>query len=460
MAVVTINSAKALVPALKKAAPGDVILLEPGIYSGLVLRSLDLGGVTIQSKDPARPAVFADLFVRDSSGITFRNLEFAVDPAKILYSFQIFGSKDIHLDRLSVHGTLNDNPADDKIGLMIRQSENVSVTNSTFQQLWHAISFLDSRGLDILGNDFHDLRTDGVRGGGTSDITISGNRFSDFYPADGDHPDAIQFWTTHTTAPAGKIVITDNIIVRGEGEAVQGIFLRDQVGNLPFQDVTIANNKVVGGMYNGIAVLGAVDVQITGNLVQALPDQGSRIRVQNSSSVLVEKNEAPLFLYINNQDVTDRGNKSNQPDARAVTGGNGNDVLNSMRGDQDLIGGSGADQFRLSSKVISGASDTDTILDLDFAKGDKIVLYDWGSDTFLDRPGLNAMSAGASAIISSWQGIVEAARTSALVTGSRHPGQDEDLVFSVRHPTTGQVQHIVVADGWSAYFQAGGTDGL
>src|SRR3546814_17629153 len=87
------------------------------------------------------------------------------------------------------------------------------------------------------------------RSGGTNDVVISNNYFTDFHPVGADHPDAIQLWTTNTTESARNISITGNVFERGDGDIIQGIFLRDQSGGkLPYQDVTISDNIVLGGM--------------------------------------------------------------------------------------------------------------------------------------------------------------------------------------------------------------------
>jgi Ca2+-binding RTX toxin-like protein len=203
---------------------------------------------------------------------------------------------------------LNGTPSDDLTGLLIRKSSDVSVANSEFHELWNGIAFLDSDHVLIQNNKFHDIRTDGVRGGGTSDIKILNNSFTDFYPVAGDHPDAIQFWTTNTTASARNIEVSGNVYTRGNGGIVQGIFFRDQVGNLPFENVTISNNLVVGGMYNGIAVLGATNLKISGNTVAAFGDQDSWIRVERTDLAFLSDNNAFKFLFTDASRVTDVGN--------------------------------------------------------------------------------------------------------------------------------------------------------
>src|SRR3546814_6684622 len=69
---------------------------------------------------------------------------------------------------------------------------------------------------DLSGNSFHTMRSDGVRGGGTNDVVISNNYFTDFHPVGADHPDAIQLWTTNTTESARNISITGNVFERGD----------------------------------------------------------------------------------------------------------------------------------------------------------------------------------------------------------------------------------------------------
>src|SRR3546814_20805373 len=78
----------------------------------------------------------------------------------------------------------------------------------------------------VSGNSFHTMRSDGVRGGGTNDVVISNNYFTDFHPVGADHPDAIQLWTTNTTESARNISITGHVFERGDGDIIQTLFLQ------------------------------------------------------------------------------------------------------------------------------------------------------------------------------------------------------------------------------------------
>ena len=66
---------------------------------------------------------------------------------------------------------------------------------------------------------------DGVRGTGSSFVTIASNTFTDFRPNSTDHPDAIQFWTYGSTASATDIVIKDNVFTRGTGQYALSVHL-------------------------------------------------------------------------------------------------------------------------------------------------------------------------------------------------------------------------------------------
>ncbi|WP_176592687.1 right-handed parallel beta-helix repeat-containing protein [Sphingobium sp. EM0848] len=296
MSDIIVKDSAALVAAVKSAKNGDTILLSQGTYQSVDLSGIKIdGNVTIKSLDVSNQASLLDLTVKSSSGLTFENLCFTPQSADRLYTFNVTSSSNIHFDSIEVVGP-DGATGYQSAPFLIRGSENVSVTNSEFHHLWNGVSVLDSSYVTVTGNYFHDIRTDGFRGGGVSNLVVSGNYMTDFHPATGDHPDGIQLWTTNTTASAHDIVITDNIITRGDGAAVQGIFLRDQVGTLPYENVTITGNLVLGGMYNGIAVGHLDGATITGNTVIGLPDQKSWIRVDDTSHAVVSDNVSTSYI--------------------------------------------------------------------------------------------------------------------------------------------------------------------
>ena len=243
--ITTVSTTSALVAAIKASQPGDTVLLTGGNYSFMSISGVNFGtDVTIASQDPANPAKITGFSINYSSGLAFQDIEFISSPANGANPLSVFGSQDIHFDRVYVHGSLDGNPGNDSGGILVRSSSNVSITNSEFEQLYWGVNHVSADNLTISGNTFHDLRMDGVRGVGSSFVTIDSNSFTDFYPLAGDHADAIQFWTAGSTVAATDIVISNNIIARGGGAYVQGVFMRDELNTLHYDRVTITGNLI------------------------------------------------------------------------------------------------------------------------------------------------------------------------------------------------------------------------
>lgn len=309
MTTFTVNTTAGLLNALSRAASSDTIVLAAGNYANVNLRNVNFNGnVTIKSADAGHPAVFADLSVKSSSGITFANVEFAATERSPLFSFSVTSSKAITFDNIEVHGTPGLGNTTTQSPFLIRDSEDVTIKNSEFHDVWHGVSVLDSEGVTLTGNYFHDIRTDGIRGGGNSDLIITKNVFTNFYPAEGDHPDAIQLWTTNTTASASNILISENIVVRGAGAPVQGIFVRDQIGNLPFKNLNINDNIVVGGLYNGISVNGVNGGVIANNFVLGQPGQPSWLGALADTNLDIRGNIVTGFSFANNVSARESAN--------------------------------------------------------------------------------------------------------------------------------------------------------
>lgn len=297
MTIFNVSSVTQLTGALSKAQSGDVIQLASGTYSNVLLNNYKFSGnVTITSADPTKPAVFTDMLLKGSSGLTFKGLDFSNPVPGKDFAFQIQTSSNITLDHLTVHGP-NNMGSGQEVGLMmVRATTNVTVKDSEFYNGIHGLSILDNKGLTVANNYFHDLRTDGVRGGGNSNLLVTQNTFTDFHPAAGDHPDAMQLWTNNTTASATNITFSDNLVVRGTGDPIQGIFMRDIVGNLPFKNLTVTGNMIVGARYNGIAVEHVDGGTISGNTVAGYVGETSWMRADNSANLAVTNNFSTSYI--------------------------------------------------------------------------------------------------------------------------------------------------------------------
>lgn len=378
--IITVNSSATLATALKAAQSGDTILLAQGTYGLNVANAKYASDVTIASADAGRPAIITSLNVSNATGLTIRDIELRADPG-VTNPFRVSNSSDIHFENLNVHGSLDGDPKNDTNGFLIRSSKNVSIQDSEFHQLSFAVTHMSVDGLEIRNNSFHDLRADGVRGGGSSNVAITGNTFRDFYPAASDHPDAIQFWTSNTTSNAHDILIADNVIMRGSGSPMQGIFMGDEAAGIFYERVTIDHNLISGGLYHGINVTSAFDVVIEDNVVQGYVGTKSWIRVDDVVGGTIRNNDANLVtVTAASRDVVQSNNVivplatdggaaalANWGDAAptldvapvegsglsligtagvdSLTSGAGNDTLNGGAGIDVLTGGAGDDIY-------------------------------------------------------------------------------------------------------------------
>ena len=109
-----------------------------------------------------------------------------------------------------------------------------------------------STDITVTGNDFHDIRTDGLTLGSVARVLVEDNTFRDFHPLDGDHPDMIQVWNQGGVMDLEDITTQANTFDRGSGGNVQTLFIQGvppgETG-FPFvaHDITIADNVISGG---------------------------------------------------------------------------------------------------------------------------------------------------------------------------------------------------------------------
>ena len=386
--IVNVSSSSALTSAVRNATDGDVIQLSSGSYNIDIRNASFANGVTITSAPGAKVEVTGLLALNDK-GLTFKDLEFVRAGSQ---TFQVMNSSNITLDQLYVHGSLDGDATNDDAGIMVRDSTNVVVQNSEFQQLYCGLSHLDNDGMVVRGNYFHEIAMDGVRGGGSSNVIIDQNFFTDFQREGSVHPDAIQFWTSNETTSAHDITITNNVISRGDGTAMQGIFIRDEVGNIPFEDVTVSGNLVLGSMWHGIAIDGGKNVNFSDNTVVAAedPSMSAWIRLLKVSGGTVANNVATRYTY-ESETTTKAGNET----VAASTDG-GLSVLNSwLHAHPGLTALPQApwDEVRpTTGLILSGTAAGDALTSIGYA--DQFMDGGAGSDTLTGGYGDNILAGG------------------------------------------------------------------
>ena len=264
-ATIRVNKAEQLAAALDSYNENVTIELTPGDYGALSLRNLQTSGLRLVSVNPNNPARFTSLTISGSSGITLEGIALDGRASTSLRPFQIGTSQNVHLIRMEIVGPGIATTAN-TTGLMIRDSQDVSLVDSAVHDFRHGLSMLNVARADILRNDFHRLRTDGVRGGAWSDVVIDGNLMSDFFPPEGDHPDGVQLWTAQVDAGSSNVTISNNAILRAGGDATQGIFIQDQSEQLPHSNIVVSGNLILGSRSNALVVQNAANVQLTGNI--------------------------------------------------------------------------------------------------------------------------------------------------------------------------------------------------
>jgi len=314
MSSVVVSSSAELSVVLSTARAGDTVLLNAGAYTGISIANLNAGGnITIASADVAHQATLVDLQISGSTGLTFKNLEVAVGAdSNRTGAIGVFDSHGIHFDHLNVHGSLDGTPTGDTDAFRIKNSEDVSVTNSELQQLRIAIGHGDSAKLNFSGNYIHDIGMDGIHGGGSSNVTIANNYFTNFYQPAGIHADAIQFYSGNIVKLVHDITITGNVVSQGVGQEIQGIFMRNEEAAGEFRNVKVSDNLILGGNSNGIAVADTHDLEITNNTVVSRSGQLSWINVESDDgAVVVSGNSAAKFNFDPNTQIIESGNQIN-----------------------------------------------------------------------------------------------------------------------------------------------------
>lgn len=289
-ATIPVANLAALAPALKAAKPGDVLQLAPGEYRNLKIVGFAAAGAPVTIQGQPGVILTGNPSIANSSGLTLAGLEVdlsgGTDP---YFAFRITGVHDFALDQLDVHGGT-------VTAILIRQSANIAITGSKFHNSGTAINETANTGVLIANNAFSELAGDAMDNSGASQVTIRDNNCTNFRAPVGFHTDCIQFWTTAQTVVASDIVIRGNVYFKGAGNPAQGVFMNDEAGNLPYHNVTIDNNTMVGGIWNALYLrAGSGVVVITNNTLETWPQPDS---VTTPGGAIIPNLKARL--YINN----------------------------------------------------------------------------------------------------------------------------------------------------------------
>ena len=150
-------------------------------------------------------------------GILF-DYTFAASDASNFKPFEVNGSSNVTIRNSVFDGDLAEGKwagADGfgwTYGLSVRSSRGVTIENNEVYDFLRGMIFYKSAELDVLGNDVHSIRSDGMDFAEVQDVLIEDNHLHDFPLPEGsaDHRDMIQFWTSGTRQASTDITIRGN----------------------------------------------------------------------------------------------------------------------------------------------------------------------------------------------------------------------------------------------------------
>jgi chitodextrinase len=297
---ISVSTSAELYKALAGATGGETILLASGNYGGFSLgvkSGFDItfpSTVKITSASSDHPAVFTGIFLNGASNLNIDNVvfDYTAGPGDTQRDRpnQINSCANISITNSTFDGdnasgsTGAANGYGTGIGLSVRWGSGITIENNDFSD-WHRGAVFDSTSnLTVIGNEIHDIRSDGMDFVNVHKVLIEDNYLHDFrasYSA-GDHRDMIQFWTTGTKTPSTDIIIRSNMFDIGDGSYTQSIFMRNEMVDtgqagkeMYYQNVVIENNTIYNGHLHGITVGETNGLVISGNSVLESKDQNN-----------------------------------------------------------------------------------------------------------------------------------------------------------------------------------------
>jgi len=311
-----IRNPSELSAALKNAQGGETFDLEGGNYGDLIIRSAFREPVTIRSADPGSPACFTALRLSQAGNIMFDGLlfdyEYTSGDRDHHNNFSVLDSRGITI-RNSVFDGGHRSGAGHGRGLMVRNSAKIEVDNSVFRKWWKALSADRVTDFTIRGNDFSDIRSDGMALGVIDGLLIEANHMHNFRGVEGnsDHRDMIQILRS-SNQRSTDMVIKNNIFDMGAGDYAQTIWMGGDGKNtsdpmLRHQNVLIENNVIYNAHTHGISVHHLDNLSIRKNtIIRVHRDEKGKvtiphINVSDATYVVIEQNAVGGIIGYNNQ---------------------------------------------------------------------------------------------------------------------------------------------------------------
>ncbi|MEZ5920327.1 MAG: right-handed parallel beta-helix repeat-containing protein [Parvularculaceae bacterium] len=271
LAAAPVTNAAELSAALNAAKGGEIISLAPGDYEVLALKGHDFAKrVTLTAADPAHAPQFKSIFLYKVSNLAFDGVALRLGPARPLLDYAVTMRESSHISftRFDVASAADGVVGNDGYGFMIRDCSHVTIADGAIHDTFRGIASFDNNDVVISGVSFSMMGSDGIVARGAVRLTIENNHFADAALLDPKrfHPDAIQLWSRGAVRANDGVIIRNNVVFRGAGDATQGIFIKSP--EIASRNLLIENNIVHQSYLQGIFVQNGDGVIIRGNRVE------------------------------------------------------------------------------------------------------------------------------------------------------------------------------------------------
>ena len=286
MATISVMNTSELNTAMAQARAGDTILLASGNYGAFSSGNDYTSAVTIKSANAGAPATFSSVTLNGATGITFDTItfdyRFKAGDALFTTPFTVSGSSNITIRNSIFDGDVAsgtnavDNGYAAGSGLTVSRSNTVTIENNEFKTWYRGLVVDGSSDVNILKNDIHGIRSDGIDFAQVQKVLVENNFIHDFRaaPASDDHADMIQVITAGTSQATSDLTIRNNTLDIGQGSWTQSIFMGNEIG-IPYRNVSITNNTISNAHLHGITVGDAASLTVSKNiLISALMNLG------------------------------------------------------------------------------------------------------------------------------------------------------------------------------------------
>ena len=283
---ITVDNTADLQAALNAATGGETIYLENGTYDRVVLRDLATFSdqVTIASADPENQAFLSFLYLEGVSNLVFDAVTLGGAEAGRT-PVQVHDSANITLNNILFQG---DSTEDRSLGLLVRESNGITVQESTFDGYDRAVLVRTSDDINIQGNTVSQTSRDVISFVDSVDINVTNNRFDDILTERGQS--FVRIDNVGIEAGNGGVVISDNVLDATGHTNISDIVF-DSAPEDSLQQILVHDNTFLTG--------GGSDVPSSEANFQMVSHQTTRHDAPDGDSIweMFQTNEEEEFVF-------------------------------------------------------------------------------------------------------------------------------------------------------------------